>query len=112
MDNEKRYFLLQGVTKKNHNIGYVDSTGVYFTDTEPTKYKNLHDLIIETGASGFQWICYMAPLPEEFLNYRQGPLGLTKSEAILYHTLLTASEAEATDPYVPRHILEIYSKRF
>ena len=87
MDNEKRFFLLQGVSKDNHNVGYpgVDSTGVYiFTDTEPTRYENLHDLIISTGASGFQWACYMLPLPEEMKNYRQGPLGLTKSEALIY----------------------------
>ena len=104
MSDEKRYFLLQGVLKSNHNVGYVDDTGVYFTDTEPTKYKNLHELIMETGASGFQWTPYMMPLPEEMKNYRQGPLGLTKSEALIYHTLLTGSDA--ADPYVPRYLLE------
>ena len=109
MTDDKRYFLLQGVSKDNHNVGYVDSTGVYFTDTEPTRYENLHDLIISTGASGFQWACYMLPLPEEMKNYRQGPLGLTKSEALIYHMLLTACDSDY--PYVTRNEFELFMEK-
>ena len=88
MSKEKRCFALKNAGSVRPGIGYVDDTGVYFSEgsiSQAKRYENLHDLIMETGASSFEWLPTILSLPEELLNKK--PYGLeelSRSEGVIY----------------------------
>ena len=88
MSKEKRCFMLKNADAVHPGIGYVDDTGVYFSEvsiSQAKRYENLHDLIMQTGASSFEWLPTIMPLPEELLNRKPyGLEGLSRSEGIIY----------------------------
>ena len=88
MSKEKRCFMLKNADAARPGIGYVDDTGVYFSEgaiSQVKRYENLHDLIMQTGASSFEWLPTIMPLPEEMLDRKPyGLEGLSRSEGIIY----------------------------
>ncbi|MDE0636676.1 MAG: hypothetical protein OXI43_12625 [Candidatus Poribacteria bacterium] len=103
MSKEKRCFMLKNADSVRPGIGYVDDTGVYFSEvsiSQAKRYENLDDLIMQTGASSFEWLPTIEPLPEELLNKKPyGLEGLTRSEGIIY-LMLNQRESAMRDEIV------------
>ena len=88
MSQKKRYFMLKNADAARPGIGYVDDTGVYFSEGEISqvkRYENLDDLIMGTRASSFEWMPITMSLSEEMFNREPYRLeGLSRSEGIIY----------------------------
>ena len=83
--------MLKNAEAARPGIGYVDDTGVYFSEGEISqvkRYANLDDLIMGTRASSFEWMPITMSqfyLSEEMLNREPYRLeGLSRSEGIIY----------------------------
>ena len=88
MSKEKRCFALKNAGSVRPGIGYVDDTGVYFSEgaiSQAKRYENLHDLIMETGASSSEWLPTILPSSKELLDKKPDGLeNLSRSERIIY----------------------------
>ena len=103
MSKEKRCFALKNADSVRPGIGYVDDTGVYFSESiisRAKRYKDLHELLMSVGDATFEWLPTIEPLPEELLNKKPyGLEGLTRSEGIIY-LMLNQRESATRDEIV------------